>query len=132
MLVGLTLAPVDVPVPKPLTATVWGLLLAPSLKMMLATREPATVGLNRMVAEQLAPAARLVPHVLVEIRKSAAFVPPMTMLLIVIDEAPLLVRVIGFGPPVCPTATLTQFKLVGLTDADPEPLLAPVPDNATA
>jgi len=83
-----------------------------------------------MVAVQLAPAARLAPQVLVEIRKSAEFVPPTTMLLIVIAEAPLFVRVIAFGPPVCPTATLTQFKLVGLTAADPE-LLVPVPDSET-
>ena len=131
MLAGLTLAPVDPPVPRPVSPTICGLPLAPSLNVTLALREPATVGLNRIVAEQLAPAARLAPQVLVEIRKSEEFVPPTTMLLMAIEDVPLLVRVMAFAPPVCPTATLAQFRLVGLTDAVPELLLVPVPDTAT-
>ena len=122
---------VDVPVPNPVSPTTCGLLLAPSVNITLALREPAAVGLNAIVAEQLAPAAKLAPHVLLEIKKSAAFAPPTAMLLIAIEAEPVFVRVIGFGPPVCPTATLTQFKLAGLTVADPEVPLVPVPDRAT-
>ena len=75
-------------------------MLAPSLNVTLALREPATVGLNAIEAEQLAPAARLAPQVLVEIRKSVEFVPPTTMLLMAIEDVPLLVSVIAFAPPV--------------------------------
>ena len=97
----------------------------------MALREPDAVGLNAIVAEQLAPAAKLAPHVLLTIRKSAAFVPPTTVLLIAIGEEPLFLSVIGFGPPVWPSATLTQFRLAGLTAADPEVPLVPVPDSVT-
>lgn len=131
MLIGLTLTLAEVPVAWPVNATVCGLLLAPSVNATLALREPATVGRNKMVAVQLAPAARLAPQVLVEIRKSAEFVPPTTMLLIANAEAPLFVSVMTFGPPVCPTATLAQFKLAGLTAAEPDPPPAPVPDSET-
>jgi len=129
--VGLTVAPVEVPVAKPLSATICGLLLAPSVKATFALREPATVGRKRIVAVQLAPAARLVPQVLVEIRKSDAFVPPTVMLLIASAEDPLFVSVMTLGPPVCPTATLFQLKLVGLAEAVPEPPLLPVPESET-
>ena len=120
------------PVPKPVRDTDCGLLLAPSVNASVAEREPAAVGLNAIEAEQLAPAARLAPQVFVEIRKSVEFVPPTTMLLIAIEDVPLLVRVMAFAPPVCPTATLTQFKLVGLTAAVPEVPLVPVPESDTA
>lgn len=49
--------------------------------------------------------------------KSAALVPEMAMLLIEIAAAPLLVSVITFGPPLTPTFTLAQLKLVGATVA---------------
>ena len=42
----------------------------------------------------------------------------------------MFVSVTALDPPVCPTATLTQFKLVGLTVAVPV-APPPVPDNAT-
>ena len=122
---------VDVPVPNPVSATTCGLLLAPSAYITFALREPDAVGLNAIVALQLALAANVAPQVLLVMRKSAAFEPPTAMLLIAIEEVPLFVRVIGFGPPVCPTATLTQFRLVGLTDAEPEVPLVPVPESAT-
>jgi hypothetical protein len=45
-------------------------------------------------------------------------------------DAPLFVRVTTFWPPLPPTVTETQFKLVGLTDAlpDDDP---PVPVSVT-
>ena len=77
-------------VPVPDSGTVWGLLLAESVKLSVAVRLPVAEGLNRIVAVQLAEAARLEPHVLLEIVKSAAFVPVMAMLLMVIEsEVPL-------------------------------------------
>ena len=83
-----------------------------------------------MVAVQLADAAREDPHVLLLIRKSAGFVPTTVTLPIVIALVPLFVNVTGLGPPLFPTATFTQFKVVGDTDAVPEPV-APVPESAT-
>jgi hypothetical protein len=50
-------------------------------------------------------------------RKSAAFVPDIAMPLIDIADAPLFVSVTGFGPPLSPTFTLAQLKLVGATVA---------------
>ena len=78
------------PVPGPARDTDCGLLLAASVNISEAEREPETVGLNATEAVQLAPAARLVPQVLLEIRKSAALVPPMAMLLIAMDDDPCL------------------------------------------
>ena len=52
-------------VPVPESATVCGLLVAVSVKLSVAVRVPVAAGLNRIVAVQLADAARLEPHVLV-------------------------------------------------------------------
>jgi hypothetical protein len=57
----------DAPVPVPDSATVWGLPLALSVKLSVAVRIPVAVGEKTMVAVQLADAARLVPHVLLDI-----------------------------------------------------------------
>jgi hypothetical protein len=53
------------------------------------------------------------------------------MLLIVSAKVPVLVRVMAFEAPLFPIATTTQFNVVGLTVALPEPV-APVPLSATA
>src|SRR6478735_9162065 len=50
-------------------------------------------------------------------KKSAAFVPDMATPVIEIADAPLFVSVTGFGPPLSPTLTLAQLKLVGATVA---------------
>jgi hypothetical protein len=52
-------------------------------------------------------------------------------LLIVIDPVPPLVSVTTFCPPLPPTGTATQFRLVGVTVALPPELEAPVPVRAT-
>ena len=83
----------EVAVPVPVSATDCGLLLAESVKLRIALRVPAAVGLNTTLAEQLAAATRLVPHVLAEIAKSAAFVPVIATLLTVMDvPEPVLQR----------------------------------------
>ncbi len=64
------------------------------------------------------------------IRKSPGFVPDIAMLLIVIALVPPFVSVIAFAAPLFPTATDTQFRLVGDTEALPD-AVAPVPDSAT-
>lgn len=56
--------PLVPPGAKPDNETVWGELVAESLKLSVAVRVPATVGAKATFAVQLAPAARLDPHVL--------------------------------------------------------------------
>jgi len=128
--VGLADTLPDPPVPSPVSATLCGLLVAESLNTRVAARFPMVVGAKTIVAVQLADAASEDPHVLLLIRKSPGFVPDIAMLLIVIVLVPLFVSVTGFGPPLLPTATFTQFKLVGETLALPEPD-TPVPESVT-
>lgn len=60
-------------------------MLAESVNVSEAVRVPVVVGLKMMFAVQLADAARLEPHVLLNTEKSAAFVPVIPILLMVID-----------------------------------------------
>ena len=92
-------------------------MLAESVKLSVAERVPAVVGLNMIFAVQLADAPRLEPQVLLKIAKSPALVPVIATLLIVIAAVPLFVSVATFWPPAFPTATLAQVRLVGLTVA---------------
>lgn len=57
------------------------------MKLRVAVRVPVAEGLNRIVAEQLADAARLAPHDLLEIVKSAALAPVIATLLMLIEAA---------------------------------------------
>ena len=119
--VGLTeTAPGTTPVPD--SATDCGLLLAESVKRSEAVRAPAALGLNTTLAVQLPEAARLVPHVLLEIVKSAAFVPEIATLLIVIDVVSLLVKVTDCAALLEPTAIAANVRLVGLAETLPEAL----------
>jgi len=52
-------------IPVPVSETVWGLLLAPSVRVKVPVREPVVVGVKDTVTVQLAPAASDVPHVFV-------------------------------------------------------------------
>jgi hypothetical protein len=96
-----------------------------------AERLPDVVGAKTTLAVQLDDAANEEPHVLLLIRKSPGFVPDIAMLLRVIELVPPFVSVTAFAAPLLPTATDTQFRLAGETEALPEPV-APVPDSATA
>lgn len=74
---------------------------------------PLTVGLNVMFAVQLAPAARLVPHVFEKILKSCGSAPPRLTLLMDMALLPLFVNVATFCPPIPPTLTEAQLRLLG-------------------
>jgi hypothetical protein len=52
-------------VPVPVRATAWGLFTALSVMVTLADLAPVAVGVNVTLMEQLAPAARLEPQVVV-------------------------------------------------------------------
>ena len=116
--------------PRPVRATVCGLLVPVSVNCSVADRFPVVVGAKTIVAVQLPDAARVVPQVLAEITKSPGLVPPTAMLLMVIELVPLLVSVTDFGPPLPPTATKVQFNAVGDTVADEVPP-DPVPVRLT-
>ena len=111
----LPVAVVVVPIPE--SAMVCGLFVAVSVKARVAVRVPVAAGLNRIVAVQLADAARLEPHVLLKIENSAALGPVIATLPIVIEGASLFVNVTDFWPPTPPTVTLDQPRLVGETTA---------------
>ena len=121
--------PPDPPVPRPVSVTVCGLFVAESVNPRTAERLPDVVGAKTTLAVQLEDAASEEPHVLLLIRKSPGFVPDIAMLLMLIELVPLFVSVTAFAAPLLPTATDTQFRLVGETEALPEPV-APVPDSA--
>ena len=111
--------------PVPDRATVRGLLLDVSETVSVPAREPDAVGLNVTLIVQLAEAARLLPHVLLAIKKSPWFVPVVAMLLIVIEALLPFFRVAVCDPLVEPTLTLPKENDVGLILTTPAP---PVPN----
>jgi hypothetical protein len=115
-LVGLTDTVPDAGAPYPVSATVWGLLLAESVNCSVAERFPVVVGAKIMLAVQLEDAASDELQVLLKISKSPGFAPPNAMLLIEIAVVPPLVSVTSFCAPLPPTGTETQFSAVGETD----------------
>jgi hypothetical protein len=117
-------------VPVPESATVCGLLLAESVKLSLAVRAPVAAGLNKMVAVQLAEAARLAPHVLLEIVKSPALVPVIAMLPSVIAAELPLLSVADNDVPLELVLTLPNARLAGLAVTLPVEAV-PVPESAT-
>jgi hypothetical protein len=119
------LAATTAAVPNPESATFCGLLLAESVIVRVAVRVPVADGLKRIATVQPALAARVDPQVLLEIMKSAAFVPVKAMPRIEIEAEPPFVNVTDFGAPTLPSETLAQLRLDGLTVAaarhfDPE------------
>ena len=84
------MAPVEMPVPERLTD--WGLPVALSVMARAAERLPAAAGVNLTPMVQLAPAATVVPQLLLW-AKSAALVPKTAMLEIFNAELPELLRV---------------------------------------
>ena len=100
---------------EPARETVCGLLVAVSVKERVALRVPDAVGLKTIEAVQLAAAASVVPHVLLAILKSPAFVPDKATLLMLIEVEPPFFSVVVCGELVEPTAVFTKARLVGVT-----------------
>ena len=69
-------------------------------------RVRVVVGLNTMLAVQLAEADNVEPQVFVEMAKSCGLAPKKPMLLMALLV--LFVSVADFAPPVLPTATVYQ------------------------
>ena len=126
-LAGDTDAALELAAPVPESDSDCGLLLAESMKLRIALRVPAAVGLNTTLAEQLAAAARLAPHVLAEIAKSAAFVPVIATLFTVMDVPSPFFSVAERDALVDPTAVPAKVRLLGLAETP----LVPRPETAT-
>ena len=92
----------NVYVPVPATLTFCGLAPPLSVTESVAVRFPVADGVNVTVIEQLAPAATLVPQVLVS-AKSAAFVPVKEMPVMLTATLPLLLNVTLLGRLLVPT-----------------------------
>ncbi len=105
-------------------------MVAESVNLRLAVRLPAPVGLNAIAAEQVPDAARLVPQVLLEIRKSAALVPEIATLLMVMEDVSLFDNVADWDALVEPTKVLANVRPEGLAETLP-PAAVPCPVNAT-
>jgi hypothetical protein len=76
----------------PERATACGLPLALSVKVTLAVNDPLATGVEVTLMAQLAPAATLVPQLLL-CAKSLGFVPPSPMLLTLRAAFPVLLKV---------------------------------------
>lgn len=114
--VGETVTPPLVVLPPvPERATVWGLLVAVSEMLSVAERVPVAVGLKEIEIPQLADVARLDPQLLLEMMKSAALVPEIAMLLIVIEELLPFMRVVFSAELVDPTFIDPKDREVGFT-----------------
>jgi len=97
-------------VPVPVSVMVWGELLVLSLIVTVALRAAADFGVKAKVSLQLAAAASEAPQPLV-IEKSE--VSLRTMLVIVREAFPVLVRVAVDAVPVLPTTTDAKLIVVG-------------------
>jgi hypothetical protein len=107
----------------PLNATVCGEPGALSAMLSVPLRAPATVGVKRTVTEQLAPAARLVPHVLLCEK------PPVTVIEVIVKaRVPEFVRLTTCPALDVPIVCAANVTLAGLNVAAAE---APVPDSDT-
>jgi len=126
-LVGTTLALSMAPIPE--SATVCGLLLAASAKVRLAARAPNADGVNAIPTVQLAEAAKVAPHVLLEIAKSLELAPVTETLLIEIAVAPLFCNVAVWGAEVDPRLTMPKERADGLGMASIAGV--PLPDSET-
>src|SRR5437870_4396548 len=97
--------------PLPLRLICCGLPAALSVIETAAVLEPVAVGLNVTLMAQLAPAATVLPQLLVWV-KSPPLVPVMPMAEMVSGAVPEFVRVTVFGAVVVPTVTLPKLRFV--------------------
>jgi hypothetical protein len=98
--------------PVPVSEIDCGLFAALSDTVRLADRLPVVDGLNVTDTEQDAPAASVLPQVVVRV-KSAGFAPETAMLEIVNAAAPEFVRVTDFDELAVPTVCEPKLRLVG-------------------
>jgi len=100
----------------PFKAMLCGELLALSVMVTAAVNAPVARGANSPWIVQLAPTARVVPQVLVDLNEDA-FAAVTAMLLIAKGLVPVLVRVTDCEVLAAPTATEPNDRLVADNDA---------------
>jgi hypothetical protein len=128
--VGATPA-LGIPMPVPLSAAVCVVpvaLLELSVTVSVALRLPGAVGVNVTEIVQFAPAAKLLPQVLVS-AKSPGLVPVIATLAIVSDPVPEFVNVTVCALVVTPSFVLANVRKSGANAAVGTP--APVPVSET-
>ena len=92
-----------------------------------AERDPAAAGVQVIAMEQLAPAARLGPQLLVSLNE-LALLPKNTKLLIPCGTPPVLLRVAVCAALVVPTVRLPKLIVAGVsTGCGPAAWPTPVP-----
>jgi hypothetical protein len=117
--------------PVPESATVWGLLVAASVRLRVAARVPVAVGVKTMLIEQFADAARLAPQVVPETEKSAGLAPATEMLVMETAVAKPLESVTDWAVLPEPVVVPAKVRLDGPADTLPA-AAAPSPLSATA
>jgi len=113
--------------PVPLAVTVWGDPVALSVTATVALRAPVAVGLNVTEIVQVAPAATLVPQLVVS--GKSPLLPDMEILLIVSGAVPVLFRVTVWALLAEPTLVLGKLRVAGVSFAAATPV--PVPPTGT-
>ena len=110
-LVGVTVNCGELEAPVPVSDTFCGLLEAESVSVSVPVRVPPAVGVKVTLTVQLAPAARLLPQLLL-CEKS----PFVVMELNVTAPAVSLVAVTVFAALLVPTFCDANVRLVGVTE----------------
>ena len=96
--------------PVPVNTAAWGLSPASSVTLRVALRKPAAAGVNVTLIVQLAPAATLVPQVLVSVN-SLLCGPVILMLLMLSVALPVLLNLTGWGALAEATAMFPKGRL---------------------
>jgi hypothetical protein len=115
------------PVPVPVRVALCGLPAALSETERVPDREPIAPGRNVTLMVQLAPAAKVVPQVVVS-AKSEAFVPAIETLLMVMVPVPVFFSVTVLALVVTFTGWIPNATVVGVTLATG---VVPVPVKLT-
>ena len=105
--------------PVPLSVTTCGELAALSTTLTVPMHVPAAVGVKLTKIVQLAPAASVIPQVLVS-EKSLALFPEIWTLAIVMETAVKLVKISACAPALVPTMVLAKVNELTVKPAEPE------------
>jgi hypothetical protein len=122
---GEIVTPVPADTPVPVTATVWGVLEAESVKVMVALNVPAAVGVKVNVFVQLAPTASGFAQVEAVLENELAPVPVMVVVAVKVSgEAVLFLSVMTCAVADVPTVVEGNVSEFGVMVT---PVVPPVP-----
>src|SRR4026208_2142209 len=118
------------PAPFPVRETVCGLPGSSSETDSTAVRSPLAAGVNEIVAVQVSPGDRVLPHVIVPL-KSPGFVPPKVIRLMLSTVPPLLLNVTFCVGLVVPTGSAGNANEPGENVSTGPAGLTPIPARLT-